>query len=688
MPRTSLARRPHLPNDKAMTAQYPVRLALLLPIATLSTYAAPLAPASAQAPAANSQAWLARMFSLYAAGGDIVPAGAPSSIANSLAQWDLLRRAPKAGTIRPLQMQASFIAEHPDWPGVAAIRRRAEAQATDPLTSDADARAFFARIEPVTVGGMARLALLSDGARGTDLARAAWVRAGLLPEQEQAISARYIGAFTKADHARRADALLWAGQITAADRMLPWLDSDARALTQARSALRRNAADAEALFASVPASVRRNPGLVHDRTLWLERRGRLSEAEALLARGDMDAGNVTAPETWLERRLALGRAAMRRGDNQTAYRLLANHKTYAETTDLAALPLSQRVDLSDTEWLAGWIAMRRLNRADDAARHFNNFRAAVTTPISMSRGDYWLGRAEKQRGNAAAARQAFERAAANFDYFYGQLAAEELGRLPALPDTRAPAIPAEARTRFQNNQLVRAINMLDAMGERERQSLFVRAIASSTTSPIEARLAAEHSRTLGRADLGVWVWKSSRPDGDFGAFEFAYPTLGSNAPVPANSWILSHAIARQESSFDRTAVSGAGARGLMQLMPGTARDVSGKLGLPYNQARLTSDPAYNVTLGSYYIGMRRSNFSNIMMAIAAYNAGAGNVRKWLGMNGDPRTAIDPIDWIEMIPFTETRNYVQRVIENAVVYSLANPKRPDANPRASYWLRAG
>jgi len=207
------------------------------------------------------------------------------------------------------------------------------------------------------------------------------------------------------------------------------------------------------------------------------------------------------------------------------------------------------------------------------------------------------------------------------------------------------------------------------------------------TTPGEARLAADLSRQLNRPDLGVWTWKTARPRGDLNSFDQAYPRLPGGT-LPPREWLIAHAIARQESSFDRTAQSSAGARGLMQLMPATAQDVSGKLGLPYDRERLFSDPAYNLTLGSWYIGRRRDDFGSRLLAIAAYNAGAGNVRKWLAANGDPRTTEDPIDWIEMIPFQETRTYVQRVTENAVVYSLLEPTRQGANPRASAWLRGG
>lgn len=659
-------------------------LALLLAAAPLL---AP-APLAAQSQDVASRAWLQQQFAAYDAGSGAAPYGAPGTLAQSLATWDWLRRIPKVGAEPPLDVQARFLAAHQDWPGTTAMRRRAEAQAADMTkTSDSSALAFFQQMPPSSSAGQARHALVSSGAEAEGLARAAWARPGIPPELESALLARFGSIFSAADHARRADALIWAGQTSAAGRLVPLLDSDTRALTQARIALRANSADAEALAASVPARMRRNAGLTHDRVVWLERKGRLPEAEALLAAGDTDAG-ATAPETWLEKRLAMGRAAMRRGDHQTAYRILANHKAFAPGTNLNALPLSQRVDLSDTEWLAGWIALRKLARFDDAQRQFTEFNKIVTTPVSQTRGDYWLGRAEKARGAQAAAKAAFERAARHSDYFYGQLAVEELGRTPELPMVPRVQVSAADQAKFESQPVVRALMMLNDMGSAERASMFVRAAADSTATPVEARAAAELGKRINRPDLGVWTWKAARPRGDISTFDLAYPRLPASAPVPPREWIISHAIARQESSFDRTALSSAGARGVMQLMPATAQDVAGKLGLPYTRDMLFSDPAYNVRLGSYYIGLRRDNFENSMMAIAAYNAGAGNVRKWIGMNGDPRgaTVNDLIDWVEMIPITETRNYVQRVTENAVVYSLLEPTRQGTRPRASDWLK--
>lgn len=679
-----------MPNHYARTAQ---RVSLLLGAALLLAMPpAPgwEAPAAAQADAA-SQSWLTRQFASYDGGARVAPVDAPSAIAGSLATWDWLRRPPKTpAQAAPLGVQARFITTHEGWPGLGGIRSRAEAVAADSATAEGEARAFFRTVPPRSAQGQARFAMLSSGNDALELARSAWTRTGMDALMEEQLWARFGRQFSAADNGRRADALLWAGQTTAATRMLPRLEGDALALTQARLAFRSGAADAQARAAALPARLRQHPGLTADHATWLEKRGRLTDAEALLARGDTTPGGALDTERWLERRLAMGRAAMRRGEQHAAYRILAGHAAVAPGEDASKLPLSVRVDLSDTEWLAGWIALRRLNQPEQAARHFALFLDAVTTPISRSRGLYWLGRAEEARGRKVEATAAYETAAAMADYYYGQLAAEALGRTPALL-AATPATPtATDRQRFTDNRIRQALEALHQMGSRERESLFVRALADSVATPGEARLAGELAQRLDRPDIGVWTWKARRPQGDFSLFDLAYPRLPANAPVPAADWIISHAIARQESSFDRTALSPAGARGLMQLMPATAADVSRRLGVPHDVNRLFSDPSHNLTLGSYYIRMRRDNFSNAMMAIAAYNAGAGNVRKWIAMNGDPRVAgtHELIDWVEMIPFTETRNYVQRVTENAVVYSLLNPKRPDANPRPSAWLRGG
>ncbi|QMW23953.1 lytic transglycosylase domain-containing protein [Sandaracinobacteroides saxicola] len=672
--------------------------------------------AASPAPAQDPSSWLMRAF-VNAERGVPPDVPAPDALSGKLATWDRLRApAPRGGPdivvvtgrsgavtapamvlvgnrMLPLIELATFAAANPAWPATATMRARAERAAADPQTPDDDARAVFTILPPQTAAGRARLALLTGD---LETARAAWRAGSFDPQVESALLTRFGGILTRDDHIIRADRLLWLGATSAAARLLPLLPDEARALTQARIALRNNAPDAEARAASVPAAQLTDPGLLYDRAVWLVRQGQTASARALLANSRVRAGSVTVPELWLKQRLDLARPAMREGDARTAWRLLANHNSFALGRPLAERSLAERQAFTDVEWLAGWLALRRLNQPQDAIRHFSSFRAAVLTPVSQARGDYWLGRAAHAFGDPAMARAAFDRAASHPDFFYGQLASEFLGRAPALPQAAPPPVSPADRSAFNADELVRATRLLTF--DRERQSLFLRALADSIETPAQARLATELAGSLSRPDLAVRVARASRASfglpasggtGVFGLTDPGFPRL-DNAALPSDLWLISHAIARQESFFDRTAISSVGARGLMQLMPGTAADVARKLGLPYDPDRLFSDPGYNLTLGSSYYGQRLGNFDGShLLAIAAYNAGAGNVRRWLATLGDPRGRPLPevIDWVEMIPFSETRNYVQRVIENAAVYSMLEPRRPGATPRASQWLAA-
>ncbi|WP_448584916.1 transglycosylase SLT domain-containing protein [Thermaurantiacus sp.] len=655
-----------------------------------------LVSASASAQAASEDAWLAGVFrrnDSSAAGPP--PQGAPTPLAESLACWDWLRRAPRSeAETLPIVEAARCFGRMPGFPGLADTRRHLERQAADPTrTPDPVARIWFDAVAPETAAGRARLALLLSAEPGRmvvarQMARAAWTGAAIPEPLEAALLARFAGELGPEDHARRFDALVWAGQTTAAARVLPLLSGGARALAEARLALRAGAADAEARWASVPVRFRAHAGLVHDRALWLERRGRLADAEALLATAPIDPATVSAPRTWLEKRLAVARAAWRRGDPRLAERILDRHQSFPSLSDAAAQPLGVRVHLSETEWLAGFLALRVNGRAEAAAAHFTRFLAIVQTPVSRARGDYWLGRAEEARGRRAEARAAFERAATVFDTFYGQLAAEALGRPVSIP-ALTPPLPTEAERRaVAERATTRAMLLLGRLGEAQRQSPFVRAVALEAASPGERRAAAELGLREGRRDLPVWIWREARAGGDLSVFDLAYPGLPEGVPVPPERWIYAHAVARQESSFDRTAVSVAGARGLMQLMPATAADVAGRLGLAYSPERLWSDPAYNVLLGADYLFLRRAQLGSWPLAAAAYNAGLGHVRRWIAANGDPRgrSTEEMIDWIEAIPIAETRTYVQRVTENAVIYSILEPTRPGASPWPSTWLR--
>jgi soluble lytic murein transglycosylase len=342
-------------------------------------------------------------------------------------------------------------------------------------------------------------------------------------------------------------------------------------------------------------------------------------------------------------------------------------------------------------WLAGYTALKQLGRPADAVTLFARYAHASKAPTTQSKGLYWAGRAAEAAGQRDVATSYYTQAAGFPDLFYGQLATERLGRVltaPGAPVMRP--VDASARDAFYARETVRAAQYLGTAGDWKDQSAFVRQIAIDAKSDSDHVLATELSRTLGRPDLGVMIGRSALQNGLSDYSTVGFPTVRVPASVN-DSWVMIHAIARQESQFDRAAISHAGARGLMQLMPGTARETATKLGLGYNPASLTTDTDYNIMVGSSYFARIYNLFGSYPLAVAAYNAGPGNVNKWLRANGDPRTgSVDVVDWIEAIPIYETKNYVQRVLENAVVYDLMNPQhaRSTGTNRISWYLGKG
>jgi soluble lytic murein transglycosylase len=337
--------------------------------------------------------------------------------------------------------------------------------------------------------------------------------------------------------------------------------------------------------------------------------------------------------------------------------------------------LDERDPYTSLVWLGAFTALKKLGRPADAATLFARYAQAAQSAQSQTRGLFWAGRAAQAAGNSVAANAYFGEAANFGDQFYGQLAAERIGRPVTLPAwSPPPQITDAERQAFEQNPLVRAVRLLGRDGRRQDQTAFVRALANSAKTPAAYQLTAELSRSIGRPDLNVMVARAARA-GTTDPARFGFPVV----PVPgpsASDWVMIHAISRQESQFDREATSPVGAKGLMQLMPGTAKETAGKLGLPYDHGRLTSDPQYNIMLGSSYFRRLLDYYSgSYVLAVASYNAGMGNVNRFIRENGDPRMpGVDVVDWIEAIPFNETRGYVHRVLENAVVYDLTNPAR--------------
>ncbi|MFD1950881.1 lytic transglycosylase domain-containing protein [Sphingomonas arantia] len=605
-------------------------------------------------------------------------------IRSAIAEWTRLRQSDSYA----FGDYARFLTAHPGWPGDVAMRRTAEKRLE---TSGADPQtivAFFTRYPPRTPAGNARfadaLAALGRAADAQTAATAAWTGGYLPPDLEAGIALRYGPRFTTVDQDRRMEALLWARATVPAMRQLPLVSPARRPLYAARIALQSNQPGA----GTAPASFDSDPGYVVDRANWLRNGGQVPAARAYLASPLRIEGQPYDAERYLDALLTIARGAAT--DNQSSYAYAIAEKAEAAFpagTNIRERDLDERDDYTSLVWLGGITAFKKLNRPADAATMFARYARAAQTPQTQTKGLYWAGRAAQAAGNTTAANAYLSEAAQHMDQFYGQLSAERLGRAMVLPpEPAAPVVGAAERAAFESSEPVRAARLLGRDGNWQDQTLFVRAIAANAKDQVAHQLAVDLSRSMNRPDLGVMVARNARI-GTTDPVRYGFPTM----TVPgayASDWTMIHAISRQESQFDRQANSRVGARGLMQLMPGTARETSGKLGLSYDYGRLTSDPQYNIMLGaSYFRRMLDYYGGSHVLAVASYNAGPGNVNKFIRANGDPRMAgVDVIDWIEAIPLSETRGYVQHVLENAVVYDMMNPSRakmPATNRLSAY-----
>lgn len=655
--------------------------AAIAPNAQYSMPAHPSAPAQA-APLPGQQ---------YQVQPSYLPAMQPatSRINSAIERWSSLRQSDNL----PFASYASFLTSHRGWPGEAAMRRTAE-RAIDPMTArPGEVTSFFRLLPPLTTIGHARqaLALQAEGNLGEAraAARRAWL-GGAMPIMDESRLLSLLGSsFTQADHEERMEMLLDNRDTQSAQRMLPLVSYGRRPAYEARLAMQSNAPDAASRYASLGAAASSDAGVIMDRANWLRRGMQSVSSRSLLAQPRALAIRPRNAEKWFETLLVNAQGAASDRNWSTAYQIASQvDDAYAPGTRVIDRPTGERDEYTSLTWLAGTTALHRLNRPADAATMFQKYARGGRSTQVLTKGLYWAGRAAQQAGQSAQAMGYFEEAARHPELFYGQLALERLGRsVPAPNVASVPPTPAQ-RAAFQTRDLVEATRILGMMGRWEDQSLFVRTLSEQVETEADRALAIELAGSIGRQDLGVWVARNARNAGTPFYVRGGYPEV-SIPPAQSHLWSLSHGIIRQESSFDRAAVSHAGARGMMQLMPATARELAGKMGVGYDQSRLTRDPQYNIMLGSRYFENLVSYWGgNTALAVASYNAGMGNVRRWVNENGDPRmSGVDIVRWIEEIPFTETKGYVQRVLENAVVYDSLNPSRARApeRTRLSYYL---
>ena len=586
-------------------------------------------------------------------------------LARRLITWFALT---DATPIPPFESIERFVRENREWPGLPGLRRRAEA-AMDESVGDAQVVAWFADFPPLTAAGSTRLAevLMDRGERerAAKLIRSTWINGNFSASEEREFLERFNSFLTEQHHIARLDRLLWDHRRPEAKRMLRRVSPEHRALATARLKLMTRAGGIDTAIERVPETLREHPGLLYERLRWRRRSGLHERAREVLASAPI---NLVRPAAWwIEARIQV-RQAMSGGLISEAYDLASNHHQ-TET-----LPRAQ------AEWLAGWIALRFMDAPDTAIKHFGELYRAVGYPISLSRAAYWSGRAAEQAGDRHLAFDWYDRAAAYPTTYYGQLAHYQLNGYGTNYLPNAPRISPTEEREFERHELTRVARMLAAVGQPERLGPFLLRIAGFSASAGEHRLAAQLAYALDRPDLGVRIARRAALDGVF-LIDEAYPVIA--LPKSLNTGFVAEpalvlAMMRQESGFSAGAISQAGARGLLQLMPATARFVAKRHGLPYNKKRLTTDTEYNLTLGRAYIeGLLKEFDGSYVLAVASYNAGESRVYSWIDEYGDPRTgAIDVIDWVELIPFAETRNYVQRVLETVPVYRriLGEPPR--------------
>ena len=604
------------------------------------------------------------------------PAVASQNVASSLETWRTLRQ---SSNYR-FSDYAPFLIANRDWPDAAPMRVWAE-KAMQPSENSATVLSFFAADRPKSGGGWARLAdaytATGQAAQALDSARHAWASADLSSADEQAIWARYGASFTRDDDDRRVDALLFAKRPEDAARLLTGTSIERQAAFAARIAMQQDAADAESRYQAVSGSVTSDAGLMMDRARYLRAHNYGAAAEQLAAREHNFAAKPADPERFMDLLVQLaGDAALDR-NWQKAFNIASQIDDLLPAgANMADQPLGVRDDYTTLAWLAGSTALDRMNRPLSGMTMFDRYAQGGRSLQVQSKGNYWAGRAALVAGKVQTANSYFQRAAVYPELFYGQLALERLGKSVPPPPAALPQYVTTQlqRTSFNSRPLVQALRLLGQQGRSTEQALFVRALAESLGNDADRNLAVDLGQQLGRPDLAVWTSRMARVKGSAFYVRQAYPTL--RASVSGELWSLAHGISRQESSFDPYAISHAGARGLMQLMTGSAREEAGKMGVGFDSYRLISDPSYNVMIGSAYF-QRMLNIwgGNVPLAVASYNAGSGNVGKWVREYGDPRNQVDVLKWIEAIPYAETRSYVQRVIENSVVYDSLRSSQP-------------
>ena len=575
-----------------------------------------------------------------------------------------------------------FLDAHPEWPSLSRIQRHLEDKLTERTSNELVFNLFRTR-DPLTGNGKLQLIRVLMNRGDTDAAkihvRDSWRNFTFTPTEERKILANYGQYLTSDDHIARVDHLLWMRWTQSARRSFPLLPPLERQMAEARAALYARAGNAERLYKGLPSAARQDPGVMHAAIRYYRRRDNEPQAIEIARQTPDDPAALRNPSRFWDERNLLMRWALRNGRFADAYDMAHAHG------------LEDGLDLADAEFAAGWVALRFLDKPERADDHFLALAAWAKSPISTARAYYWLGRSADARGEDSLARQRYEIAARHIYTFYGQLAAEELGGdAMAQKFVSTATITETDMTLFDQRPTARALKMISDLNDRRSLLIFSYNLDDQLENPGEYLALADILQRENAPHLTIRAGKTAVRKQKL-IPEVSYPLI--TVPTSASRYAdpaLILGLSRQESEFNPSAYSRAGARGVMQLLPSTAQLTARKERIPYSRGALLSDPHYNMTIGSAHVSHLLDRFDgSLILTLVGYNAGPHRSTRWTQDYGDPlSTAVDPIDWIELIPFSETRNYVQRVLENMQIYRARLTSGPIAGQLRSDLERGG
>ena len=565
----------------------------------------------------------------------------------------------------------TFVDQNPQYPRIGRLKYLAEHKLSTAKISPKKIIDWFDNDQPLSGYGRMILGesfiLSGDKQKGTKLIKEGWITADLSKSELKFFRKKFKKYLNADDYIKRADYLAWNSKYWDLKRLIRYLPKEYELLYTARHILMTRGYGVDQAIKNVPEKFKNDAGLNYDRLKWRRKRGRVDSSLEILLNIKNNKEYLVKPEKWWKEREIISRALIYKKNYETAYKITSNHS------------MTSGSDFAAAEWLSGWIALSFLNDPLLAKDHFQNFYDNVNYPISTSRGAYWIARTYEKLGDKEQSQTWYKEASKYLTTYYGQLAFLKINPKGKFELEKDMIIDDKYRYVFFNKELVKITYLLDELKSDKYAKFILRHLANDNISKGSEILAAELATNIERYDFAIQISKISSYQKRFHN-KFNYPIISTpktinGRKIPDSAFILS--IIRQESEFDLSANSHAGAKGLMQLMPYTAKLVSKQAKLPYSKSRLTTDPEYNINLGSHYIaGLILQYDGAYPFAVAAYNAGPNRVKYWKRLNKNPqKKQINYVDWIELIKFRETRNYVQRVLENYNVYRYILEKKP-------------